>query len=418
MQNKYLYTLFIGSLLLCALFGLASHQKGRGSPFTVQEGELADVELLGKRIFEDARLSEPAGMACASCHEAGKAFQGHNASRVEGIAKGSREEHFGKRNVPSLTYVMFSPAFHFAEEKNEKGEIEFIPTGGQFWDGRAADLVAQVEGPFLDTDEMNNPSKGAVIEKVKNGPYADVMKNVYGADVFDDTEQAFIKLATAVAAFESTSAFRLFSSKFDAVLQGKEKFTPLEEKGFALFKDPEKGNCLACHAGKEDSKNPRDWLFTDFTYDTFGLPRNGALPANADAQYFDLGLCQQKGIKEKLPEKVELKSLCGAFRVPGLRNIELTAPYGHNAAFRDLREIVSFYATRDTNPKRWYPQNHDGSVNTFDDLPKQYHANVNTSEPPYDRKPGEAPRLDALEIDAIVAFLKTLTDRRVGEALR
>ena len=61
--------------------------------------------------------------------------------------------------------------------------------------------------------------------------------------------------------------------------------------------------------------------------------------------------------------------------------------------------------TRDTNPERWYP-----GGNKFDDLPPRYRSNVNTEEVPYDRRRGEAPRLSPEEIDAVVAFLGTLTD--------
>ena len=96
--------------------------------------------------------------------------------------------------------------------------------------------------------------------------------------------------------------------------------------------------------------------------------------------------------------------------MPTLRNVELTAPYGHNGAFATLRDVVRFYATRDTNPERWYPMR-SGRVDAFDDLPVGAHANVNRSEAPYDRNPGQPPRLTDEDIDAIVAFLRTLTDR-------
>ena len=92
--------------------------------------------------------------------------------------------------------------------------------------------------------------------------------------------------------------------------------------------------------------------------------------------------------------------------MPTLRNIAVTGPYLHNGAFTRLRDVVAFYATRDTDPAHWYP-----GGKKFDDLPADYHGNVNTSEAPYDRKPGQKPRLSEKDIDAIVAFLETLTDR-------
>ena len=65
---------------------------------------------------------------------------------------------------------------------------------------------------------------------------------------------------------------------------------------------------------------------------------------------------------------------------------------------------------RDTNPEKWYPQRADGTVDTFDDLPAAYRANVNTSEAPYNRRRGDAPALNDAEIDDLIAFLATLSD--------
>ena len=74
-----------------------------------------------------------------------------------------------------------------------------------------------------------------------------------------------------------------------------------------------------------------------------------------------------------------------------------------------LREAVAFYVERDTDPAKWYPQNAAGQVQKFDDLPEAYRANVNM-EPPFGGRPGDPPTLSASEIDAVVAFLNTLTD--------
>ena len=93
-----------------------------------------------------------------------------------------------------------------------------------------------------------------------------------------------------------------------------------------------------------------------------------------------------------------------------MRNVAVTAPYTHNGYFKRLRDLVKFYVTRDTNPELWYPVGADGRVAKFNDLPVQYQGNVNTEEVPYDRSPGEPPRLDDSEIDDLVAFLHTLTD--------
>ena len=371
------------------------------------------IEKLGARLFSDKTLSEPQGVACASCHDPARAFSGINGSSIAAVAAGAPPKSFGVRKPPGLTYAAFTPPFGFIDKEDETtGRMEKTPAGGQFRDGRAADFEEQAAGPLLNPVEMANPSKAAVVEKVKAGPYASLVRDVFGADVFDDPNKAFDRLTQAIAAYERTAVFRPFSSRFDDVLRGKAQFTPQEAIGFELFKDKKKGNCLACHDGKEDSKEPSDWLFTDFTYDSLGAPRNRAIPANADPKTFDLGLCKREGLASVAPKGFDIESVCGAFKVPSLRNVALTAPYLHNGSLKTLRDAVAFYATRDTNPERWFPKGAKGRVEKFDDLPAKYRDNVNVKEVPYDRKPGQRPRLTDQEIDAITAFLQTLTDRR------
>jgi cytochrome c peroxidase len=384
---------------------------GADSGLAPDEVALTPKALLGKRLFEDSNLSEPHGQACASCHDAKRAFTGNNNSRIAPVAVGSRPETFGNRNAPTMMYASFSPTFSFVRGLDDKGQVEFTPTGGQFLDGRAGDLIEQAKGPFVNPREMNNASPEAVIAKIRASNYAGLFRSVFGGTALDDPGMAYQHLAEAITAFEETQRFHPFTSKFDDFLRGQAQLSPLEAHGFDLFKDVEKGNCLACHAGDETSHNPADWLFTDFTYDNLGIPRNPAIPDNADTSFFDLGLCKQNGLAAVAPAGFDVESLCGAFKVPTLRNSELTAPYGHNGFFKELREVVRFYVTRDTNPELWYPKDGTGTVQKLNDLPAQYRANVNTTEVPYDRKPGEQPRLTDDEIDAVVAFLKTLTDR-------
>ncbi len=406
-KSSLLFTVFF-SLNLAACSSPLTQGSNLNAAASKHQKPKKIVEL-GQLIFEDTRLSEPQGMACASCHAKEQAFTGNNRSSLAAIAAGALPNTFGNRNSPTAMYAAFSPSFQFAEEV-EDGVTEFVPNGGQFWDGRADNLVEQAKGPFLNAREMNNPSKASVVEKIKNGPYTKLFEAVFGKDSLADTDKAYSSIAEAIAAFE-TEKLSPFSSKFDAVLKGRARFTQLEAKGFALFQDPEKGNCIACHAGKPESKNPKDWLFTDFTYDNLGVPRNAAIPDNQDASFFDLGLCQQSGLALRAPQGFELETLCGAFKVPTLRNVAVTGPYMHNGAFKTLRDVVKFYVTRDTSPELWYPKDQDGNVLKFNDLPLSYQGNVNSEEAPYDRKLGDEPRLNENEIDAVVAFLKTLTDR-------
>lgn len=394
-----------GRALIFALAALTWLAPGGAVALDSDEAGLTPVERLGKRVFEDKTLSRPAGVSCASCHDSTAAFQGSNGSPVPAVARGSQPNSLGKRNTPTILYASLAPPFGFIDDKDEEtGKVEKVPAGGQFLDGRANDLLAQFEGPLLDPLEMNAPSKRFAVEAIRDGVYASLVKEVYGEKIFDNPDTAFEKLAQAVVAYQSSARFHPFASKFDDFLRGKAELTAIEKKGFTLFKDPKKGNCLACHVGKEDSRDPKDWLFTDFTYDALGAPKNPAITATANAP--DLGLCKRPGLEKLAPAGFDVGSVCGAFKVPTLRNVAVTGPYLHNGAFTKLRDVVAFYATRDTDPARWYPR-----AEKFNDLPAEYRANVNTKEAPYDRKEGQKPRLSEKDIDAIVAFLETLTDK-------
>jgi cytochrome c peroxidase len=374
------------------------------------ERGLSDLELLGKRIFEDANLSEPKGVACESCHNRKRAYQGDNRSPISGIAVGSRPGAFGVRKPPTIMYMAYSPVFGF-DKAADGGTEKLEARGGLFWDGRAADLIDQPSVPLTNPIEMNNPSLDVVVEKVKAASYAPMMTAVFGPDAFSDAKAAFQRIAQALSAYETSGLLRPFSSKFDDHLRGAQPLTPLEARGLALFLDPERGNCVACHAAKPGSKEPSDWLFTNFAYVALGVPRNVAIPANADPQTFDLGLCKRPGIEAMLPKEAPLASLCGAFKVPTLRNVAVRAPYFHNAAIASLRDAVAFHVTRDSDPKRWYPTLKSGEADTFNDLPNAYKVNAQAAAVALDGKPGEPPRLDDSDIDALVAFLDTLTDK-------
>lgn len=368
------------------------------------------MQELGRQLFNDPNLSISGTQSCASCHYEAQAFTGNNAGDpLFPVAVGALPSLIGIRNTPTAKYAAFIPSFGFFED-----EGEWVPRGGQFLDGRADTLAAQAAGPFVNPREMAMPDAAAVIERIRAATYAPLFQDVFGQGVLGDVERSYSDMTRAIEAFEQTSIFMPFSSKFDAVLRGRAEFTGDEAQGFALFKDPEKGNCLGCHVGDAGSSEPGDWLFTDYTYDNLGVPRNAEIPDNADPAFFDLGLCAQPDLEAWLPEDVAepaelISGLCGAFKVPTLRNVALTAPYMHNGVFASLRDVVEFYVTRDTNPERWYPLV-DGAVVKFNDLPPAFRGNVNTSEVPYDRAPGEEPHLSSAEIDQLVAFLETLTD--------
>ena len=403
-------TLLVGGIAACTAdpveeSSLSDQDLSKGS----SEKGLTKKELLGKRLFEDQNLSEPRGQSCASCHDPSKAFTGNSSSPIDSVSRGARPDALGSRNAPTAMYLATSPSFSFVPDADEPGS--FTPTGGHFWDGRANSLAEQAKGPFLNPGEMNNPNAAAVVKKVQEGSYASLVREVYGADAFANSDQAYDAFADAISAFEHTKRFQPFASKFDDFLRGKAKLSASEACGFELFKDAEKGNCVGCHAGDVHSNKPEDWLFTDFTYDNIGVPRNEKIPANKDLASYDLGLCKRPGLEQVLPQGVSAEDFCGAFKVPTLRNVEKTGPYMHNGVFANLRDVVKFYATRDTNPELWYPKNASGEVQSFNDVPAEYRKNVNTEEVPLDRKLGDPPRLTESEIDDLTAFLLTLTDR-------
>jgi cytochrome c peroxidase len=355
---------------------------------------MSDIARLGELIFKDQSLSASGRMSCQTCHEPEHAHAGPPPDPVS--PGGPNLEFRGLRNSPSIRYASFTPAFHF--------EADGTPVGGFFRDGRAASLADQAHRPFFDAREMANPDVESLATRLRSAAYVSEFLRVFGADVFDSPQRALDSAALALARYQlEDPEFHPFDSKYDAFLAGKAELTTQELRGLALFNDPTKGNCAACHpsARGADGSAP---LFTDFTYDNLGVPRNPAIPANADPSYVDLGLCG--------PQRSDLadrRDLCGAFKVPSLRNVALTAPYFHNGRFATLEEVVAFYVRRDTSPEEWYPTGPDG-VMKFDDLPEAMHRNVNTTEAPYNRTLGGTPALSPEEITDLVAFLGTLSD--------
>jgi len=358
--------------------------------------QLSAAARLGDKIFHDVTLSSSGRMACASCHQADAAHATGDPALVVPPG-GPALATPGFRNSPSLRYLNASPAFFF----DRKG----TPTGGFNRDGRFDTLQAQSERAFLSAHEMDNGNAAAFVDKLQRASYADEFRRVFGATIFDNADAAFANARMAVQRFQQEDPrFQPFDSKYDQFLAGRVTLTERELRGMALFNDPAKGYCAGCHPSTRGA-NGAPPMFTDFSYDNLGVPRNPDIAANADPGYYDLGLCGP--FRSDLAGRADL---CGAFKVPTLRNVALSAPYFHNGRFKTLREVVAFYVRRDTHPEEFYPRNPDGTVNKFDDLPPQYRANVNTAEVPYDRKPGQAPRLTDEEIDLVVAFMHTLTD--------
>ncbi|HEY1393356.1 MAG TPA: cytochrome c peroxidase [Methylibium sp.] len=377
------------------LFALLSACGGGGSASEPAPGKLSASAALGEKIFKDASLSASGRQSCASCHDPAAVHA--PANNLAAQFGGPNMDRQGLRQSPSIRYLSFNTPFHFAADGT--------PTGGFFWDGRADTLALQAGQPFLNPREMANADKAAVVAKLARASYAAEFKQLYGEAVFSDVEGAFARMTLALQQYQrEDNEFHSFSSKYDAFLQGKASLSDQELRGLVLFNSPTKGNCFSCHpsARSADGTPP---LFTDFTYDNLGVPRNPELAANDDPSHYDRGLCARDG-----GDLASRTDLCGAFKVPSLRNVAQRQTFFHNGRFKTLKEALTFYVQRDTNPDKWYPLNADGTVKKFDDLPLQYHANVNTKEVPYNRRPGDAPALSDAEIGDLIAFLKTLSD--------
>jgi cytochrome c peroxidase len=353
---------------------------------------VADTVEIGRAVFFDTTLSASRRMSCATCHDPRFGFGPPDGAPATG------------RSIPALRYLSRVPTFneHFFEDDGNDS-VDQGPTGGLMWDGRAESLHDQASLPMLSALEMANASSADVVTKVARASYAPRIRTAFGDHVFDDPTLAFRAITLALEYFQQQPReFYPYNSRYDASLRREATLTPAETRGLAVFNDPKKGNCASCHASTAHDGPAQ---FSDWGFIALGVPRNRALAPNRDPAYFDLGLCGP--IRTTYASR---KEYCGLFRTPTLRNVALRRTFFHNAAVHDLKDAVRFYVERDTHPERWYPSRPDGALELFDDLPGQYRDNVNR-EPPFGRRPGGTPVLTSAEIDDVVAFLGTLTDR-------
>jgi cytochrome c peroxidase len=384
-----------GLALLLALVGCGGGGSG-GAPDTPPAAPLlSEAAQLGEAIFHDASLSASGRMSCATCHAADR---GHASPFPTPVAMGgARLDQPGTRNPPSLRYLRFNGAFSLPDGGRA--------VGGFNWDGRAATLQEQARGPFLSPVEMANRDVGEVVARLAAAPYAERFRAVFGEGILRDPEAAFERMTFALQQFQQEAPeFAPFTSKFDAVNAGRASFTAREANGLDLFNRADKGNCALCHSSTRPANAPAA-LFTAYGYSNLGVPRNAAIAANADAAFFDGGLCG--GARTDLAARTEL---CGSFKVPSLRNVALRTRFFHNGVFDSLQQVVRFYARRDTDPAMFYSTDALGNPVAYDDLPPDLRDNVLTRLAPFNRTPAEGPALTEREIDDIVVFLRTLND--------
>jgi cytochrome c peroxidase len=248
---------------------------------------------LGRRLFYDQRLSKNNILACASCHNPKFDF-------TDGLkfSKGAGGE-VGIRNAPTILNVAYQPF--------------------QFWDGRALNLEQQAASPIADPVEMNQSHEVSVSKLEKDPTYRTMFREAFGSDSI-----TLGRIEKALASFERT--ILTGNSAFDRFQYGGDKnaLTPQQVRGLAIFINPAKGNCAACH-----TINPQYALFTDGKFHNLG---EGV--ADDGVTFKDPGRYHQTGIESDQ----------GAFKTPTLRNIARTGPYMHDGSLKTLRQVVDFYA--------------------------------------------------------------------------
>lgn len=377
----------LGAVGLLALPLAGSLRAGQGADLA-----FPTAEALGQALFFDPILSLNRSQSCATCHDPAA---GHADPRetVAGhaVSLGDDGASLGDRNAPAIGYARFSPSF----QRLADGTL----VGGQFWDGRAKDLAEQAGGPPLNPIEMGMPGSADVVARLAAEPdYRAAFEALYGPAIFEDAEASYAAMGAALAAYEGTEEFAPFDSKYDRWLRGEYEMSREEELGRVLFFSDQFTNCNQCHQLRQ-SPVAADETFSNYEFHNIGVPANGAARKVNGVTVPDLGLALNPAVED--PEAA------GRFKVPTLRNVAVTGPYMHNGVFADLRTVVLFYnkyntrdAARLVNPEtsaEWEPA----------EVPE----NLSLTELEH------GPALDDKRVDAIVAFLETLTDARFEDLL-
>src|SRR5258708_3883037 len=282
------------------------------------DNQIQQIELLGKLMLYDKDLSVNRNEACAFCHMPETGFTGpvSELNRTTAAYPGSVRTRFGDRKPQSHAYAPLSPVLHY-----NRGQGDLV--GGNFWDMRATGrrlgnpAAEQAQGPPTNPVEMGLPDIACFVYRASQRPYRALFESVWGQQAFAiawpsevaqvcdrpgpppasdllpvhlgpvDRGRAgttFDQMAQSIAGYEASAEVTAFSSKFDAVLAGKAKFTPQEQTGYDLFRG--KAQCNSCHRDGGPGEDP---LFTDFTASNIGTPANPRLPYYAENRPDALG---------------------------------------------------------------------------------------------------------------------------------
>jgi cytochrome c peroxidase len=270
---------------------------------------------LGKKLFEDKRLSADNTVACSTCHDPEAGFTVRTAT-----AKGIGDQS-GKRNAPTVLNAMFLET--------------------QFWDGRAPTLEAQAKLPILNPIEMGIKQPQDLVKKLAAIPeYASEFQKVFGRTLnYDD-------LSKAIAAFERTIISG--DAPIDRFIRGEENaLTESQRRGWSLFNG--KARCNSCHGF-----SPTYPLFTDNRFHNIGI-------AAHKQDFIGLASRAEKAVAKGNLEEIDRMAIetdyselgrflvtknkadVGAFKTPHLRDIVLTAPYMHDGSLATLWDVMDHY---------------------------------------------------------------------------
>ena len=294
-------------------------------PIPADNPQTPEKIALGKKLFEDKRFSSTGQVACATCHDAQKAFTDSPLTTSEGIKKGGKALT-GTRNAPTVVNAAY-----------------FV---SQFWDGRSPSLEDQSQHPFVNPVEMGLKDHRPILKIVRSDPaYAKAFEQVFGkkgaAITMKEVEQA-------IAAFERThvagdSPFDRYYFKGDA-----KALTDQQKRGFDLFVN--KGRCVSCHVVEQNTA-----LFTDNRFHNIGVGINGIqndvpalagefLKAKVTLAEVDVKILGDKRTSElgRFAISRDFEGL-GAFKTSTLRNVAVTPPYMHDGSLKTLRDVVVHY---------------------------------------------------------------------------
>lgn len=349
-------------------------------------GPLAPIARLGKLMYQDKDFSFNRTQSCMTCHHPSAGFadpDNHRNPYISVVSVGADGVSRGGRNAPSAAYAGYSRVLRW---DNVSGGY----VGGMFWDGRATGLILgdplaeQAQGPPLNPAEMKMPDREAVVQVVRDASYAHLFRQVFGPDSLSDVPAAYNDIGRAIAAYERTSQVQRFSSRYDLG-----QLTDRESNGAVLFEL----RCAQCHSTSPTLVGSPP-LFTNYRYVNIGVPANPLLADNPVDN--GLGGFLEEDFNSALPliGDIDYAAQYGKFKVPTLRNVSMTAPYGHNGYFPTLKAVVDFHNTRDVG--NWPAPEVAENMNVTD--------------------VGDM-RLKSGQVDDIVAFLQSLTDAAAGTPL-